>query len=149
MFSQAVEIGDDECAPSPVSLEPKDEIIAEVGDNIAEVTLPQKRRHEASTANNSSRSMGKRRNIRKTERVALSYMHELREAAIAAKPPPAFTIRETVELISKIEEIHADPDLYYFALNFMKDKSNREVFLSIPPDTRVWWIRTSYGDRSQ
>ncbi|KAI0488654.1 hypothetical protein KFK09_028493 [Dendrobium nobile] len=55
-----------------------------------------------------------------------------------------FTILEVLEEISKIPDIFDDFELYSFALEYFKDKDNREIFMGIPIERRLWWLRRSF-----
>ncbi|KAI0496424.1 hypothetical protein KFK09_022740 [Dendrobium nobile] len=55
-----------------------------------------------------------------------------------------FTILEVLEDISKIPDIFDNFELYGFALEYFKDKDNREIFMGIPMERRLWWLRRSF-----
>ncbi|KAK8940029.1 hypothetical protein KSP40_PGU009397 [Platanthera guangdongensis] len=59
------------------------------------------------------------------------------------------TVKEVVELISSSPELRANLDLYYFALEHIRDKTTREIFMSISEDMRVWWIMKAYEKSAQ
>ncbi|KAK8966310.1 hypothetical protein KSP40_PGU002966 [Platanthera guangdongensis] len=69
--------------------------------------------------------------------------------SVGSLPPDVVTVKEVVELISSSPELRANLDLYYFALEHIRDKTTREIFMSIPEDMRVWWIMKAYEKRAQ
>ncbi|KAK8964326.1 hypothetical protein KSP40_PGU016582 [Platanthera guangdongensis] len=149
MFSQVVAVDNDSWAPSLRSLPSDMRDAAEEDDNLEhDIGAPACQYEElAGTSTNigdASSSSCKRRKTAMKKGIALSRMNELREFTFAVKPPPVVTIKETVELISSIADIYDNPDLYYFSLSYIKDKNNREVFMSIPHDKRVWWLKNSF-----
>ncbi|KAK8928505.1 hypothetical protein KSP39_PZI017440 [Platanthera zijinensis] len=60
-----------------------------------------------------------------------------------------FTIPETIEELSKHQEILNDYELYDFATMFLREKTNRETFMSLPEDLKVRWIMTRYKNHSE
>ncbi|KAK8532458.1 hypothetical protein V6N12_053900 [Hibiscus sabdariffa] len=53
-----------------------------------------------------------------------------------------FGIPQAIKMLDELtEEIPKTSHLYFFALNLIKNKENRIVFLSISPDIRVWWLK--------
>ncbi|KAK8935279.1 hypothetical protein KSP39_PZI012840 [Platanthera zijinensis] len=58
------------------------------------------------------------------------------------------SVKEVVQLIVGSPEIRANPDLYYFALDHIRDKTTREILMSIPEEDRVWWIKQAYERRA-
>ncbi|KAK8966625.1 hypothetical protein KSP40_PGU010406 [Platanthera guangdongensis] len=155
MFSQVVATGEDSWAPSIGSVPPNMEHIDAQEDN-AEYNLEVQRCYPKEIGGNTSTNIGnastssnKRRRMRKNKGLANFYITELCEAALAVKPPPVITIKETVKLISSIPDIHSNLDLYYFVVNYIRDKNNREIFMSIPDDMRVWWIKNAYENMTQ
>ncbi|KAK8916000.1 hypothetical protein KSP39_PZI000284 [Platanthera zijinensis] len=58
------------------------------------------------------------------------------------------SVKEVVQLIAGSPEIRANPDLYYFALDHIRDKTTREILMSIPEEDRVWWIKQAYERRA-
>ncbi|KAK8941194.1 hypothetical protein KSP39_PZI010596 [Platanthera zijinensis] len=147
MFSDVVATGEDSWGPSLGSLPVYMENVDREEQILEDDMETQAFGHEevggntSTTIGNASTSSGKRKKIRKNKGVAISYMRELRESALAMKPPPVATIKEAVELISSIPEMRSDLDLYCFAVNYIRDKDSREIFMSIPDELRVWWIK--------
>ncbi|KAL0926398.1 hypothetical protein M5K25_002625 [Dendrobium thyrsiflorum] len=56
----------------------------------------------------------------------------------------SFTIMEASKEISKISAIFDDFELYDFATHFLKDKDNREIFMGIAIERKVWWLRNIF-----
>ncbi|KAK8480023.1 hypothetical protein V6N11_051380 [Hibiscus sabdariffa] len=53
-----------------------------------------------------------------------------------------FGIPQAIKMLDELtEEIPKTSHLYFFALNLIKNKENRIVFLSISPDIRAWWLK--------
>ncbi|KAK8935684.1 hypothetical protein KSP39_PZI003278 [Platanthera zijinensis] len=153
MFSQVVATGEDSWAPSIGSLPPDVGRIQleddDVADNIETNQGGPEELGGGSTPGNASSAASKRRKIGKNKGLALSLMSELQQSTLALKPPPVVTIKEVVELISSSPELITNLDLYYFALEHIRDKTTREIFMSIPEDMRVWWITKAYEKRAQ
>ncbi|KAK8916104.1 putative inactive purple acid phosphatase 27 [Platanthera zijinensis] len=85
---------------------------------------------------NVSSSESKRRKIGKTKGMTFYLMSDLHQSTLAVKPQPVVTVEEMVELISSSPELRANLHLYYFALEHIRDKTTREIFMSIPEDMR-------------
>ncbi|KAK8930648.1 hypothetical protein KSP39_PZI016459 [Platanthera zijinensis] len=153
MFSQIVATKEESRAPSIGCLPSDVEHIAAGEDNTGENMKvqrcgPKKMGGNALTnIGNAPTSLNKRRKMGKNKGLVFSYMTELHESALAVKNPPVISIKKTVELISDIPDIRSNLDLYYFAVNYIRDKNNREIFTSIPEDLRVWWIKNAYENR--
>ncbi|KAK8959077.1 hypothetical protein KSP40_PGU001475 [Platanthera guangdongensis] len=56
----------------------------------------------------------------------------------------SYTITEVVKELNKYEEIVGDHYLYDFAMVFMIQKANREMFIYLDEDKRVWWLKNRY-----
>ncbi|KAK8933642.1 hypothetical protein KSP39_PZI015827 [Platanthera zijinensis] len=69
--------------------------------------------------------------------------------SIGSLPPDVVTVKEVVELLSSYSELMDNLELYYFALEHIRDKTTREIFMSIPEHMRVWWIMKAYEKRDQ
>ncbi|KAK8933284.1 hypothetical protein KSP39_PZI015282 [Platanthera zijinensis] len=151
MFSQVVATGEDSWAPSIGSLPPDmagiqlDDI--DVADNME--GGPEDIGGASTPSANASSSGSKRRKIGKIKGITMSLMSDLHQSTLALKPPPVVTVKEVVELISSSPELRANLDVYYFALEHIRDKTTREIFMSIPEDMRVWWIMKAYEKRAQ
>ncbi|KAK8939738.1 hypothetical protein KSP40_PGU003762 [Platanthera guangdongensis] len=154
MFSQVVATGEDSWAPSIGSLPPDVGRIQleddDVADNMENNQGGPKEYGGATTPpGNASSSASKKRKIGRNKGMAFSLMSDLHQSTLALKPPPVVTVKEVVELISSSPELRANLDLYYFALEHIRDKTTREIFMSIPEDMRVWWIMKAYEKRAQ
>ncbi|KAL0912046.1 hypothetical protein M5K25_017989 [Dendrobium thyrsiflorum] len=54
------------------------------------------------------------------------------------------TIADALEEISKFSEIFDDQDLYDFAVLYIQDKNQREAFMGLPTDWKVWFLKRRY-----
>ncbi|KAK8959923.1 hypothetical protein KSP40_PGU011192 [Platanthera guangdongensis] len=154
MFSQVIATGEDSWAPSIGSLPPDVRRIQLEDDDVADNMEnnqdgPEDIGGASSPPVNTYSSASKRRKIGKNKGMIFSLMSDLHQSTLALKPPPVVTVKEVVELISSSPEIQANLDLYYFALDHIGDKTNREILMSIPEDMRVWWIMKAYEKRAQ
>ncbi|KAK8941958.1 hypothetical protein KSP40_PGU021421 [Platanthera guangdongensis] len=61
----------------------------------------------------------------------------------------SYSIAEVVKELNKHENIIGDHFLYDFATVFMMQKTNREMFLCLDEDKRVWWLKNRYRCMSQ
>lgn len=52
-----------------------------------------------------------------------------------------YTIKDCVEILNQMPEVSVGSELYLDALDIFKKKSNREFFVSIPPEVRLSWLR--------
>ncbi|KAK8942949.1 hypothetical protein KSP39_PZI009470 [Platanthera zijinensis] len=77
-----------------------------------------------------------------------SWAPSLHQSTLSPKPPSVISVKEVVQLIVGSPEIRANPDLYYFALDHIRDKTTREILMSIPEEDRVWWIKQAYERRA-
>lgn len=82
----------------------------------------------------------------KNKGMTQGFTTELREATLSVKPPQVVTIKKAVDLICKMHDILTNKSLYNFTLNLMKDKSNREIFKTMPKEDKLWWIRSAFED---
>ncbi|KAK8969085.1 hypothetical protein KSP40_PGU003343 [Platanthera guangdongensis] len=140
MFSQVVATGQDSWAPSIGSLPPDVGRIQleydDVADNMENNQSGPKNIGGASTPpGNASSSASKRRKIGKNKGMIFSLMSDLHQSILAVKPPPVITVKEVVKLISSSPELRANLNLYYFALEHIRDKTTREIFMSIAEDS--------------
>ncbi|PKU70818.1 L10-interacting MYB domain-containing protein-like [Dendrobium catenatum] len=55
------------------------------------------------------------------------------------------TILDALNEINAIPEIYDDLEFYYFAINFLQDKNSREIFMAIPMERKVWWLRRQFN----
>ncbi|KAK8941589.1 hypothetical protein KSP40_PGU009078 [Platanthera guangdongensis] len=153
MFSQVVATREDSWAPSIGSLPPDVVRIQLEDDDVADNTKNNQGGPEdiggASTPPGNASSASKRRKIGKNKGMVFSLTSNLHQSTLAVKPPPVITVKEVVELISSSPELRANLDQYYFALDHIRDKTTREIFMSIPEDMRVWWIMKAYEKRAQ
>ncbi|KAK8966321.1 hypothetical protein KSP40_PGU014570 [Platanthera guangdongensis] len=154
MFSQVVATGEDSWAPSIGSLPPDMGRIQLEDDDVAynmenNQGGPEDIGDASTPPGNASSSASKRRKIEKNKGMIFSLMSDLHQSTLAVKPPPVITVKEVVELISSSPELRANLDLYYFPLEHIRDKTTREIFMSIPEDMRVWWITKAYEKRAQ
>ncbi|KAK8968474.1 hypothetical protein KSP40_PGU001131 [Platanthera guangdongensis] len=154
MFSQVVATGEDSWDPSIGSLPPDVGRIQLEDDDVADNMEnnhggPEDIGGASTPPGNASSSASKRRKIGKNKGMVFSLMSDLHQSTQAVKPPPVITVKEVVELISSSPELRANLDLYYFSLEHIRDKTTREIFMSIPEDMRVWWIKKAYEKRAQ
>lgn len=138
MFSQVVATGEDSWAPSIGSLPPDMR-----PDEVEDTEEGDVRTQGRTSTNIPSTSSGKRRKTLNKGMTA-TLMTELRNAALSVQPSPYISLADAVEQMCKIPEIRADRSLYYFALEHMKEKNNREIFVTIPEEDRLWWIMSAY-----
>ncbi|KAK8968629.1 hypothetical protein KSP40_PGU014288 [Platanthera guangdongensis] len=61
----------------------------------------------------------------------------------------SYSIAEVVKELNKHEDIIGDHFLYDFATVFMMQKTNREMFLCLDEDKRVWWLKNRYRSLTQ
>ncbi|KAL0927602.1 hypothetical protein M5K25_001790 [Dendrobium thyrsiflorum] len=54
------------------------------------------------------------------------------------------TIADALEEISKFPEKFDDQDLYDFAVQYIQDKNQREAFMGLPTDRKVWFLKRRY-----
>ncbi|KAK8934127.1 hypothetical protein KSP39_PZI014436 [Platanthera zijinensis] len=137
MFSQVVSTGEDSWAPSIGSLPPDVGRIQLEDDDVADNMEnnqggPEELGGVSTPPGNASSSASKRRKIGKNKGMTFSLMSDLHQSTLAVKPQLIVTVKEVVELISSSPELRANLDLYYFALEHIRDKTNREIFMSIP-----------------
>ncbi|KAK8914171.1 hypothetical protein KSP39_PZI023627 [Platanthera zijinensis] len=154
MFSQVVATGEASWAPSIGSLPPDVGGIMldedDVADNLENKEMAPEEMGLASTPpRNASSSVNKKRKLEKNRGMAFSLMSELHHSTLAVKPPPVVTVKEVVELLSSYSELMENLELYCFALEHIRDKTTREIFMSIPEHMRVWWIMKAYEKRDQ
>ncbi|KAK8952005.1 hypothetical protein KSP39_PZI004277 [Platanthera zijinensis] len=138
MFSQVVATGEDSWAPSIGTL-PPDVGRIHLEDDVADNT---------ENIGSASTSAVKRRKFGKNKGVALSLMSDLHQSTLSLKPPSVISVKEVIQLIAGSPEIRANPDLYYFALDHIRDKTTRKILMSIPEEDRVWWIKQAYERRA-
>ncbi|XP_020705968.1 uncharacterized protein LOC110116644 [Dendrobium catenatum] len=87
-----------------------------------------------------------------TRELFLNHVEDLVDAAksisssisTSNKNRTTFTILEVLEETSKIPDIFDVFELYGFALEYFKDKDNREIFMGILIERRLWWLRRSF-----
>ncbi|KAL0920437.1 hypothetical protein M5K25_009574 [Dendrobium thyrsiflorum] len=54
------------------------------------------------------------------------------------------TIADALEEISKFPEIFDDLDFYDFAVQYIQDRNQREAFMGLPADRKVWFLKRRY-----
>ncbi|KAK8916812.1 hypothetical protein KSP39_PZI022607 [Platanthera zijinensis] len=87
-----------------------------------------------------------------TEQVMLSYVAKSVEAsrtimqsvATPAIPPCVYLLAEAIQELEKHPEIFEDEELYDFATACFLTITNRVIFLSLPTDRRVAWLKNRY-----
>ncbi|KAK8964825.1 hypothetical protein KSP40_PGU012418 [Platanthera guangdongensis] len=55
-----------------------------------------------------------------------------------------FTIPEAIRELGKYPEVMGDFDFYDYCTLFLRDKSNRETFMSIPEELKLRWLKARY-----
>ncbi|KAK8934540.1 hypothetical protein KSP39_PZI014241 [Platanthera zijinensis] len=70
-------------------------------------------------------------------------------AATGESSNQSYSIAEVVKELNKHEDIIGDNFLYDFATVFMLQKTNREMFICLDEDKRVWWLKNRYRCMSQ
>ncbi|KAI0508027.1 hypothetical protein KFK09_014161 [Dendrobium nobile] len=162
MFSRIVATGENVWIPSSGVLPP------ELNDNHAisseeeeytqdeQTHLPHVPKNEPTSNYDTQRSqqsatlLHKRKKVRTpksgSRELFLNHVDDLVDAAksissvisTSNKNRTTFTILEVLEGISKIPDIFDNFELYGFALEYFKDKDNREIFMGIPMERRLW-----------
>lgn len=54
---------------------------------------------------------------------------------------PWILIKDCVELLNQMPDVSVGSEFYLDALDIFKKKSNREFFVSIPPEVRLSWLQ--------
>ncbi|KAL0922683.1 hypothetical protein M5K25_006689 [Dendrobium thyrsiflorum] len=55
-----------------------------------------------------------------------------------------FNYLEVLDEVSKISDLFDDFELYDFATEYFKDNNNMEIFMGIPIERRLWWLRRRF-----
>ncbi|KAK8964364.1 hypothetical protein KSP40_PGU010542 [Platanthera guangdongensis] len=61
-------------------------------------------------------------------------------------PPSIFMLSEAVHELEKFPDIFDDADMYDFATLYLINLNNRIVFMNLPDDRKVSWLRKRYMD---
>ncbi|KAK8964776.1 hypothetical protein KSP40_PGU017571 [Platanthera guangdongensis] len=79
--------------------------------------------------------------IAETSRIIGRVMQEPPKIQIS---PALFTIPEAIRELGKYPEVMGDFDFYDYYTLFLRDKSNKETFMSIPEELKVRWLKARY-----
>lgn len=103
----------------------------------------------------------KGKNKNSFKRARSSTMDELAETSriigrCMMEPPPIqissslYTIPEAISEIENIPEVMdvARKDFYHYCLLFLRDKHNRETFMSMRKDRRVEWLESCFANKT-
>ncbi|KAK8954257.1 hypothetical protein KSP39_PZI001893 [Platanthera zijinensis] len=84
--------------------------------------------------------------IAETSRIIGRVMHEPSKIQISSA---LFTIPEAIKELEKYPEIMGDFDFYDYCMLFLRDKSNRDTFMSIPEELKVKWLKARHTQNTQ
>ncbi|KAK8962550.1 hypothetical protein KSP40_PGU008203 [Platanthera guangdongensis] len=173
MFSQVVATGDLAWAPSSRNLEHESvderdmsddgdsQIVEDLSPNATgmRVDTTSSRPSSSSEGRKKTKEKGKKKIVGR-KRAMSSTMEDIAETSriigrVMQEPPKIqissalFTIPEAIKELEKYPEIMGVFDFYDYCTLFLRDKSNRDTFLSIPEELKVKWLKARHTQKTQ